>query len=363
MDQALSTDIKTGSFYLINNRNVDLAAYEADGISANRRLNGPFQFFLSSNYMNAEGADYIIATCAPDLLLYSASRKENIPGAFYHPPLHRHDYYELMIVLEGELYQNIENIRHYYPMGSACILNPNVRHTEEFITDCRCVYVQMSRDLIRQCFDTPLFFSSEPDQPLQEIRSFFFPSHSQEHTEQKKYIDFISEDGDRAAKARAETHRILDSLMQETLSPSANASSRIRYGFTELLYHLFSTDQYSRTPVQLGSDLEAQLFSEIRDLMSETHGMLGRSELAARFHYSGNYIYKVIRKYTGQNIVDLAVSYRLEEAARLLQSTDLNIEDICRQLGFRNRTHFYRLFKKAYGMTPLAYKKSTVLSS
>lgn len=32
--------------------------------------------------------------------------------------LHKHDFYEIMIVLDGEVYQNIENERHLYTKGS-----------------------------------------------------------------------------------------------------------------------------------------------------------------------------------------------------------------------------------------------------
>lgn len=142
------------------------------------------------------------------------------------------------------------------------------------------------------------------------------------------------------------------------MSPSLNASSRIRCGLTELFYHLFSTDRYSRTPVRLGTDQEAQLFHEIREIMQASYGMISRSDLEAKYHYSGNYIYKIVRKYTGQSIVDFAISFRLKEAARLLLQSDENIEDIALQLGFHNQTHCYRLFRKTYGETPLQYRKT-----
>ncbi|MBQ0113730.1 MAG: helix-turn-helix transcriptional regulator [Bacteroidales bacterium] len=43
---------------------------------------------------------------------------------------------------------------------------------------------------------------------------------------------------------------------------------------------------------------------------------------------------------------------RLEKAKELLQTTSLTIMDICYSLGFENTTHFSRIFKEYFGVTP-----------
>ena len=44
--------------------------------------------------------------------------------------LHSHDFYELTIVLEGELHLQIENETVTYHAGECCLCNKNIRHKE-----------------------------------------------------------------------------------------------------------------------------------------------------------------------------------------------------------------------------------------
>ena len=50
-------------------------------------------------------------------------------------------------------------------------------------------------------------------------------------------------------------------------------------------------------------------------------------------------------------------SLRLHEAKRLLATTDQNIGQIAAAVGFYDQSHFTKRFRKATGMTPLAYRK------
>ncbi|MBQ4398783.1 MAG: helix-turn-helix transcriptional regulator [Bacteroidales bacterium] len=43
---------------------------------------------------------------------------------------------------------------------------------------------------------------------------------------------------------------------------------------------------------------------------------------------------------------------RLRKAHEMLQSTSLSVTDIAYSLGFENPTHFSRIFKQSYGISP-----------
>ena len=47
---------------------------------------------------------------------------------------------------------------------------------------------------------------------------------------------------------------------------------------------------------------------------------------------------------------------RMEYAALMLGSTDTSIENIAHDCGIENLSHFYRLFRARYGVTPRRYR-------
>jgi AraC family transcriptional regulator, exoenzyme S synthesis regulatory protein ExsA len=51
---------------------------------------------------------------------------------------------------------------------------------------------------------------------------------------------------------------------------------------------------------------------------------------------------------------------RLEQAKYLLEVTDKNINELVFETGFENTSHFIRVFKHAYGLSPLQFKKSII---
>ncbi len=51
---------------------------------------------------------------------------------------------------------------------------------------------------------------------------------------------------------------------------------------------------------------------------------------------------------------------RLEYSKFLLETTDLNVNEIALESGFKNTSHYIRVFKQHFGSTPLKYKKAAV---
>ncbi|MEG2301169.1 MAG: helix-turn-helix transcriptional regulator, partial [Acinetobacter sp.] len=49
---------------------------------------------------------------------------------------------------------------------------------------------------------------------------------------------------------------------------------------------------------------------------------------------------------------------RLQHATLLLKTSHLSIYNIALDLGFQSETHFGRVFKQHYGMTPHCYRNS-----
>ncbi|MDE7298638.1 MAG: AraC family transcriptional regulator, partial [Lachnospiraceae bacterium] len=61
---------------------------------------------------------------------------------------------------------------------------------------------------------------------------------------------------------------------------------------------------------------------------------------------------------SGSTFQENVKQVRLGRAKILLRESAKNIEAISEDVGYENVEHFNRLFKKAFGMTPVQYRQS-----
>ena len=80
--------------------------------------------------------------------------------------------------------------------------------------------------------------------------------------------------------------------------------------------------------------------------------------LAERVKLSPAYLGKVFTAVTAYTFNDYVNQVRLEKAAALLRETRMPVSKVSESVGVLNTNYFYALFKKRYGVTPTAYRKS-----
>lgn len=69
-----------------------------------------------------------------------------------------------------------------------------------------------------------------------------------------------------------------------------------------------------------------------------------------------NYFCALFKKATGQNFSKYMTEIRMQKAKRLLAETDYRAHVIAELTGYKNPSHFGRVFKTAVGMTPAEYR-------
>ena len=65
-----------------------------------------------------------------------------------------------------------------------------------------------------------------------------------------------------------------------------------------------------------------------------------------------------VKAETGMNLTKYITNVKMRESAKLLLTTDKNIAEITRAVGYDNSNYFSKLFKKNYGVTPTEYRRS-----
>jgi len=78
--------------------------------------------------------------------------------------------------------------------------------------------------------------------------------------------------------------------------------------------------------------------------------------LADQIGFSTHLLSKIINKKSGMNFNNFVNEYRLKEAEQMLLSEeDYNIKSIYFDVGFNNKTSFYKAFKSKYSCTPMEF--------
>lgn len=84
---------------------------------------------------------------------------------------------------------------------------------------------------------------------------------------------------------------------------------------------------------------------------------LSLHELAERFHLNSTYLSKLFKRELGLNYSTYLAEIRLNYACELLKNTQLSINQVADQIGFKNYFYFARVFKKHKHMTPSQYRE------
>lgn len=108
------------------------------------------------------------------------------------------------------------------------------------------------------------------------------------------------------------------------------------------------------------TDKQQRLIMDVLSYIEEHYRDGELDSLARQLHYDMRWLSKEIKKRTGQNYTDLVQNKRLNQAAYLLTTTNMNIIDIGLAVGYDNTSYFHRIFQKQFGMTPRKYRMTNI---
>lgn len=125
--------------------------------------------------------------------------------------------------------------------------------------------------------------------------------------------------------------------------------------FLELLTSIRERDGAISSEGTIAAD---PLIRKIEVYLEDMQGeRLNVDDLAASLHMSYGHLSRLYKQRTGLTIVERMNQIRLEKACGLLRQPVLLIKEVAEQAGFPDICYFSKVFKKKYGLGPLAYRK------
>ena len=245
--------------------------------------------------------------------------------------LHSHDYYELVIFVEGEINYVCESSVYSPKRGDVIIIPPGKFHMSKLKGE-RTHYKRHVFYLYPNAFDA--VSPSLADILIRTNEGVHFSMESREREEEllilaEKLASSLKSRGDDLSRALAFGYIIeIFCLLNRKDIRHSGESER-------LPENILALQQY----------LDAH-YSEINSV----------SEVAEHFFYSREYVSRLFKKYFDTTILDYIHKLRISKS-RALIAEGMPIIDVCYAVGFSSLSTFIRAFRAATDMTPSEYRK------
>lgn len=318
-------------------------------------MNVPFQ--LTLEYCDgSEPEDYVntVTLSFEKAVLYQETLSQKNYSYTKNAP-HFHDFFEFVIVLDGNIVQKIEGQDYLYPAGSCCLINRNLRHMERYFSKCQVLFIGLSPDFVTELFSCAQTSFFPGEKKIYDSDLYHFITTDLKNPGERAYLDFIPAYQNHLPAAHM--HSMTETMIRILLYPEFGASYQIFGLLCAFLSDLSLPKHYHCTYIRLDTNSDFLLFSRITRLFEESDGRMTRTELEQLLHYSGDYLNRIVNKFTDMCLYDYGMTFCLKKAAQYLTETSESISAIAVRLKFTNRTHFYALFKEKYGVTPKEYRK------
>lgn len=92
-------------------------------------------------------------------------------------------------------------------------------------------------------------------------------------------------------------------------------------------------------------------------IMENYHRNISLKEVSEIANMSTYSFCKYFKKITRKTLIETITGYRLDKAVKLLVKTGNPVGDIALESGFGDISHFHKIFKIKYGMSPLKYRQ------
>ncbi|ALC08599.1 AraC family transcriptional regulator [Lactiplantibacillus plantarum] len=257
------------------------------------------------------------------------------------PILHKHDFYELFYVYEGEFTQYINQNNITMRTGDICLIQPGVYHSLDVNNYSIVLNVLIDKETFEKIFFNDLVGDT--------AFSAFFRT------------DFFSEKLKTFIIFKTHGARIIQDLILQMYLEILNKSdyyAQVVHSYLLLLFTHLLRD-YAKTAIIPKPHKKQDLIDyQIINTIQRNYQSVTLQSLAGQFHYSTQYLSQRIKHLTGYSFSKFLLRQRIQIATELLKTTVQKVNTISTMVGYNNVENFIRTFKRQTGMTPSQYRRT-----
>ena len=151
-------------------------------------------------------------------------------------------------------------------------------------------------------------------------------------------------------------NHIMKTIRERT---EAEDAISLKIAIMDLLRYIDVNGIPEHTHIVHYSNAQISIARQVHDIICTEPGEdIDLKQLASRFSISSSTLNKYFMAIYGEYIPSFQRKVRMNKAAELLLDSDLSVGIISAKMGYQNPGKFSQVFKKYYGLSPLAYRKS-----
>ncbi len=243
-------------------------------------------------------------------------------------PLHCHEFYEFLLLLEGKQYVSVLGNEHLYEEGYFTLMPPGVLHGHRD-------YPEMGNRGIVVRFTARQAPCADQVEPVAEKLLGVLSTPHAAPLSDEGVTRILTEPGE-AGGAPLD----LMALLMRTAEAYARDDNVLR--------------KAPKPRVLSDRDLVENVLMSISTMyMSDVDVMT----LSRIHNISYRHLARLFVKITGYTLTEWLIYTRLHYSMQMLVETDLSISDVARQVGFSSESYFSSVFSHTIGQSPKAYRR------
>ncbi len=244
----------------------------------------------------------------------------------YHMAFHWHSEWELLRVIKGEFHLSLDDEQYVLKQGEVVLISGETLHGGEPFD---CIY---------EClvFDLYSLFNK-----IEVLKSQIRPFYNGDIAPDRFYLF-----------SDVQPNKILDIFSKGSSCIELEAFSAIASFFAWLIKEKRYKQGINKNPWSM------QIKPVLEYIENHYNEELSLDMLASIAGMNARYFCKIFFSLTHYTPMNFVSFYRIEQAACLLDSTDLTITEISIECGFWESSYFTKVFKKFKGITPQKYRQS-----
>ncbi|WP_309120218.1 AraC family transcriptional regulator [Paenibacillus sp.] len=266
------------------------------------------------------------------------------------PPVHDHEFYELVYVVHGHTTHYYEN--KYYPLhaGDMILIRPGHFHT--YILDEGASFELINCLFVPELLDPPWKRAIDAQDQIETFLLHpFFNREDEFHPRLKLGL---------SDARRIEI--LLVAMLEEQTQNREFASTVLRLKLFELFHLLI---RFQDEASQKKKSVHAQQHHPRSVLISKIYQYIEENseqkkcidQLAALLGVSSRHLNRLFKQETGKTVLEMLHYVRIERAKQLLLHTHDRVVDIAAKVGYEDPSFFTKLFVRKVTCSPSKYRE------